>query len=1058
MAMIERTAYPRFKLKLTASELKEFYTPTPVEIELAHKNALGPRPVLSFLILLKSFQRLGYFPNLKQVPLDIKEHLQNCIGVSDEQSATLAVTQRSKSLYRYHQTIRTYLDVKTYDDQALALATKAVEEVAQSKSNPADLINVALEILIKERYELPGFRVLDTLVQRIRTQVNQQYFDLVLKRLFSEERQRLDAMLSRLVAQPSVTAEAEEGEGLVPFTPEPTPTNRTAPPVNLGETTSDSASTTKTEAEAEKRSDTEWNRLKEIPQSASLTHFQQLQERYTWLLGLPDTDRFLSGLPPGKIKDFAAQAQPLKAREILSNTPARRYTLILCLIHQARVSTRDNLVETFVKRVAFFHTHAKAELVAIRQRQQTTAERLLGVLTEILRVSHNANCLEDQAAFGKLTLKVLNKGGGTETLLAECEELTAYNDNNYLPLLHRYYKSHRTHLFRLVKTLKFVATTEDKKVKNALTFLLKLEDSTEEYLPYRESEGEIELSFLSEQWRKLVITTNQSGEKKLNRRHLEICLFSYLASDLKNVDLAVTDSEKYGDYRQQLLSWADCQPLLADYSNQVGLPTDPKKLVQHLKAALTKKIEEVDAFYPENTQFLIDEKGKPTVKKMPAKTYSKNLKSLEAALKERMPSRSVLEILSNVQHYTNFTRHFGPPSGSDPKLDQPTERYLLTTFCYGTNMGPTQLVKHLKNPVTDQQLSFANYRHIDTDRLLSARADIINGYARFDLPQLWGDGSRVAADGTKIAMARNNLMSEYHIRYGGFGGIRYHFVTDHYLALFTSFITCGVWEGAYILDVFSQNKSEVKPDTVFSDTQGQNLPIFGLSYLLGIKLSPRIRNFKDLVFYRPDKTSHYKHIDSLFTDVIDWELIERHIPDLLRVVLSIKSGKILPSTLLRRLNNYSRKNKLYQAIRELGRVVRTIFLLRWLTDGEFRVEVTAQTNKVEGYNHFSAWLSFGNEGIVTENDPQEQEKRSHYLDLVADAAIYQNVVDMSRVLKNLAVEGLEFNQEDLEALSPYLTRHIKRFGEYVLDLSKMPDPWDGKLELPKMKIDLKTVS
>jgi len=133
-------------------------------------------------------------------------------------------------------------------------------------------------------------------------------------------------------------------------------------------------------------------------------------------------------------------------------------------------------------------------------------------------------------------------------------------------------------------------------------------------------------------------------------------------------------------------------------------------------------------------------------------------------------------------------------------------------------------------------------------------------------------------------------------------------------------------------------------------------------------------------------------------------------------------------------------------------------LLRWLTDGEFRVEVTAQTNKVEGYNNFSVWLSLGNQGIVTENDSQEQEKRSHYLALVADAAIYQNVVDMSRVLKNLAVEELEFNQEDLEALSPYLTHHIKRFGKYVLDLSKMPDPWDGKLELPKMKIDLRTGS
>jgi len=88
---------------------------------------------------------------------------------------------------------------------------------------------------------------------------------------------------------------------------------------------------------------------------------------------------------------------------------------------------------------------------------------------------------------------------------------------------------------------------------------------------------------------------------------------------------------------------------------------------------------------------------------------------------------------------------------------------------------------------------------------------------------------------------------------------------------------------------------------------------------------PRIRNVKDLVFFKADRHDQYEHIGSLFRGSINWELIALHLKDMLRVVISIKAGKIAPSTILRRLGTASRKNRLYYAFRELGRVVRTMF-------------------------------------------------------------------------------------------------------------------------------------
>jgi TnpA family transposase len=314
------------------------------------------------------------------------------------------------------------------------------------------------------------------------------------------------------------------------------------------------------------------------------------------------------------------------------------------------------------------------------------------------------------------------------------------------------------------------------------------------------------------------------------------------------------------------------------------------------------------------------------------------------------------------------------------------------------------------------------------------------------LPKIWGTGQTAAADGTQLELPRENPFASYHIRYGGYGGIAYHHVSDIYIALFSHFIPCGVWEAIYILEGSSKNKSDIQPDTVHADTQGQSAPVFGLAYLLGIKLMPRIRNWSDLKFFRPDKDSIYQHIDSLFSDPIDWELIETHWQDLMQVVLSIQAGKISSPMLLRKLGNYSRKNRLYRAFRELGRVVRTQFLLQYIADIRLREQITAFTNRVESYNGFSKWFAFG--GEITNNDREEQEKVIKYIDLIANAVIFHNVVDMTNIIYALKAEGHEVKRENVSCLSPYLTRHIRRFGDYLVDMETLPVPLGEELLMP----------
>jgi hypothetical protein len=144
--------------------------------------------------------------------------------------------------------------------------------------------------------------------------------------------------------------------------------------------------------------------------------------------------------------------------------------------------------------------------------------------------------------------------------------------------------------------------------------------------------------------------------------------------------------------------------------------------------------------------------------------------------------------------------------------------------------------------------------------------------------------------------------------------------------------------------------------------------------------------------------------------------------------------------LLRKLSHEGRHNRLFAAARELGRVLRTVYLLRWISSKEMRQEVSAQTNKIESYHAFTKWLDFGGD-VITENDPNEQQKRVRFIDLMASAVILQNTVDMMRIVQEMYAAGEPISVADVEYLSPYMTYGVKRFGNYHLDLKRPPESW-----------------
>ncbi len=988
MPSISDTAYPWLKSHPSAEELDEVYTPNEQELAFAQQRTRRPEHRVGLLLLLKTFQRLGYFARYGDIPAPIVGHIAHCAGSGD---LAEAMKGYDADLIRRRHTdlVLEFLGVTAYGPTARQIILETCLEASRTRDDLPDIINMAIEELVRQRYELPAFSTLLRIARTARSVSNRGYQKRFREALDDATRQRLLELLS--------------------------------PPQGLTRSL--------------------WEQIKREPGRATVTQLRDFLHHLRWLQQHNVAADALAKIPEAKIRQFAAEARALDLASMNDLSEHKRLTLAASLIVKQAAQALDDIAQMFIRQVKKLHNHSNEALTHYRVMHAERTDALIAKLRDIA-IAYKMEGSRDER-FGAIE-SLLEKEA--DEILEQCTAHSAIAQNSHLSFLPKFYRGLRSTLFLFLESVPLVATTQDRSLSNAIAFVLANRGSRADWLKTSASAAGnsepklLDLSFVPDRWWRLVTgEAEETGHSaRVDRRYFELCVFSEVMLALKSGDLCIPGSDEFSDYRKELVSEDEYRRSVALYGEQAGIPVDGAAFIRQLRQELEAAAGAADDGFLENEHLRI-ENGKPVLKRLQRQADPPGRRELEQMLGERMGEVGILDALLDTEHWLGWTKSFGPISGLDAKLTNPSERYILTAFCYGCDLGPTQTARSIRG-LDRRQLSYINQRHSSEEKLNEAITTVINGWCNIPLQRMWGPGRSASADGTKWEMNTANLMSEYHIRYGGYGGIGYYMVADSYVALFSRFSTCGAWEGHYILDFIKENKSDVQPDTIHADTQGQSMAIFGLAYLLGIQLMPRIRNWKDLHLYRPSLDSRYAHIDALFSDQINWDLIETMLPDMLRVALSVKAGTIMPSTILRRLATYSRKNKLYFAFRELGRVVRTVFLLKYLSSLELRHVIQAATNKSEAFNKFLQWVSFGGEGVMKQSVRDEQRKFIKYNHLIANLLAFHTLVTMSGALQQMDQEGHAIDLEALATLSPYRTEHINRFGDYVINTNRRPAP------------------
>lgn len=202
-----------------------------------------------------------------------------------------------------------------------------------------------------------------------------------------------------------------------------------------------------------------------------------------------------------------------------------------------------------------------------------------------------------------------------------------------------------------------------------------------------------------------------------------------------------------------------------------------------------------------------------------------------------------------------------------------------------------------------------------------------------------------------------------------------------------------------------------------------------------MQFSPRIRDLGHQRLYKlQNDPTMYKRLDARLTGRVDpTRLIDRW-DNLARVAGSLKRGYVTASLLISKLQAYPRQNQLTKLLQEYGRLVKTIFILRYLEDQSLRQRVHAQLNKGEALHQLRKFLFFVRDGVVSQKYEEDQNNQAACLNILTNAVIVWNTVYMQAALEALREEGYPVQDEDRVHLSPARFAHIHRYGRYHFDV------------------------
>lgn len=568
-------------------------------------------------------------------------------------------------------------------------------------------------------------------------------------------------------------------------------------------------------------------------------------------------------------------------------------------------------------------------------------------------------------------------------------------------------------------------------ILKALTLIKKYFDSNKTHFP--ESE-DIPMDFLPDKWRKCIVDPDTG---KIRRICYEVYVLKKLADRIRCREIWIEESFKHRNPDEDLPD--NFEENRESYFNELSLPLDADVFIDQLKQKLTEALSTFNDSVLKNSKVQISAKngGRIVVTPLTPQAESSNIGIIKKHLQEKWEATSLIDMLKEVDLENRFTRDFisyGEKTYLKP--DEISERILLSIYGMGTNVG----LKHMcagNAHISEHQLKHIKNYFLSTDNLKNALGKVANALFKIRLEEIWGGMPiAVASDSTQFSAYFQNLISEFHNRYGGRGVMIYWHVEKNACCIHSQLKSVSSSEVSAMIEGVLRHCTEMSVQKNYVDTHGQSEVGFAFSHLLGFSLMPRLANLnkQKLSQCEPGDYQKYRNLQAVLTDTINWQLIREQYGEIVKYTAAMKAGHADPESILRRFNQNNLKHPTYMALSQLGKVLKTIFICNYLMHESIRQEIQEGLNVVELWNGVAKFIFYGRSGEISSNHEKAQTLSVLSLHLLQLSMVYINTLMIQQIIEEHGLKN-KLTREDKRALTPLIYEHVNPYGLFPLDLS-----------------------
>lgn len=470
---------------------------------------------------------------------------------------------------------------------------------------------------------------------------------------------------------------------------------------------------------------------------------------------------------------------------------------------------------------------------------------------------------------------------------------------------------------------------------------------------------------------------------------------------------------------------------------KLKLPNQCDEILNKLEVEFEQAIQFAKKNISKDSFAYVNKDGELKLRRDDALIIPDTTNKLRQQIEARLPVIRIEKLLEEVELTTRFSTCFVPPSGFTAKTN--LSPYLLhaALLSQATNMGIYGM-HHSAEGISLDELRHTVRWLIHKETLNAGNANLIDAHCKIPLTRVYGDGSRSSSDAQRCGIRVSSLLASYYPRYFGYYDQAisiYTHTSDLYSVFSTLAISCGVREATYVLTGLLANESSLNPEFHSTDTHGFTHHVFALCYLLGFSFQPRLKDLSSQRLFKLDKNKHYGELDTLFTEAINIELIREQWDNLVRIAASLKNHLAPAHVIVEKLASRASADKAAKALVELGKIVKTIFILRYISDPQLRHTIQLQLNRGEHRHYLAQHVFFADQELFKTRDYEEIMNKASCLSFVSNAILYWNTQQMEKIVNQLVAEGYPVNDEDVGRISPLMSKHLIVHGVYHFNRS-----------------------